>query len=179
VVATQNPIEMEGTYPLPEAQRDRFMVRLSMGYPDPAAELAMLRTRELNSPLDDVRPVVTGTELRSMILTTRSVFVSRAIEQYVVAISQATRDDRELRLGASPRATLQLVRASKARAAIDGRDFVLPDDIDALAVPVLVHRLIPARRASGGSVLQGGSVVDIVQRIVAQTPVPLSAARSS
>ena len=179
VVATQNPIEMEGTYPLPEAQRDRFMVRLSMGYPDPAAELAMLRTRELNSPLDDVRPVVTGTELRSMILTTRSVFVSRAIEQYVVAIAQATRDDRELRLGASPRATLQLVRASKARAAIDGRDFVLPDDIDALAVPVLVHRLIPARRASGGSVLQGGSVVDIVQRIVAQTPVPLSAARSS
>jgi MoxR-like ATPase len=179
VVATQNPIEMEGTYPLPEAQRDRFMVRLSMGYPDPAAELAMLRRRELASPLDDVRPVVTGAELRSMILTTRSVFVSRAIEQYVVAIAQATRDDRELRLGASPRSTLQLVRASKARAAIDGRDFVLPDDIDALAVPVLVHRLIPARRASGGSVLQGGSVVDIVQRIVAQTPVPLSAARSS
>ncbi len=179
VVATQNPIEMEGTYPLPEAQRDRFMVRLSMGYPDPTAELAMLRTRELASPLDDVRPVVTGSELRSMILTVRSVFVSRAIEQYVVAIAQATRDDRELRLGASPRATLQLVRASKARAAIDGRDFVLPDDVDALAVSVLAHRLIPARRAGGGSVLQGGSVADIVQRIVAQTPVPLSAARST
>jgi MoxR-like ATPase len=179
VVATQNPIEMEGTYPLPEAQRDRFMVRLSMGYPDPAAELTMLRSRELTSPLESVRPVVTSAQLRSMILTARSVFVSRAIEQYVVAITQATRDDRDLRLGASPRATLQLIRAAKARAAIDGRDFVLPDDVDALSVPVLVHRLIPARRASGGSVLQGGSVVDIVQRIVSQTPVPLSAARSS
>jgi MoxR-like ATPase len=177
VVATQNPIEMEGTYPLPEAQRDRFMARISMGYPDSVAELAMLRTRETSSPLDAVEPVVSGTELADMIATTRTVYASRAVEQYAVAIAQATREDRELRLGASPRATLQLVRAAKARAALDGRDFVLPDDIDALAIPVLGHRLIAARRAgSGTSALSGGSVADIIARIVADTPVSLGSA---
>jgi MoxR-like ATPase len=177
VVATQNPIEMEGTYPLPEAQRDRFMARISMGYPDAAAELEMLATRETSSPLTALKPVVTGTELRHMIGTTRAVYTSRAVEQYAVAIAQATRADRELRLGASPRATLQLVRAAKARAALDGREFVLPDDIDALAIPVLGHRLIAARRSGGSSgALSGGSVADIITRIVAQTPVPLSPA---
>ena len=179
VVATQNPIEMEGTYPLPEAQRDRFMARLSMGYPDAEAELKMLRTRETSSPLDAVQPVVNATELQAMIATTRAVFVSRAVEQYVVSIAQATREDRDLRLGASPRATLQLVRAAKARAALDSRDFVLPDDIDQLAIPVLGHRLIAARRAGAtGSVLAGGSVSDIITRIVAQTPVPLGSGGS-
>jgi len=181
VVATQNPIEMEGTYPLPEAQRDRFMARISMGYPDAGAELAMLQTRETSSPLAAVEPVVSGTELSDMIATTRHVFASRAVEQYAVAIAQATRHDRDLRLGASPRATLQLVRAAKARAALDGREFVLPDDIDALAIPVLGHRLIAARRAGvgagiGSGVLSGGSVPDIIARIVAETPVPLGAA---
>jgi MoxR-like ATPase len=177
VVATQNPIEMEGTYPLPEAQRDRFMARISMGYPDAGAELAMLRTRETSSPLNAVEPVVTGSDLADMIATTRSVYASRAVEQYAVAIAQATREDRELRLGASPRATLQLVRAAKARAALDGRDFVLPDDIDALAIPVFGHRLIAARRAgAGSSVLSGGSVPDIIARIVADTPVSLGSA---
>ena len=176
VVATQNPIEMEGTYPLPEAQRDRFMARISMGYPDATAELEMLKTRETSSPLTALEPVVSGVDLQRMIGSTRAVFTSRAIEQYAVAIAQATRRDRELRLGASPRATLQLVRAAKARAALDGREFVLPDDIDALAIPVLGHRLIAARRAGGGtSALSGGSVADIISRIVAQTPVPLSA----
>ena len=176
VVATQNPIEMEGTYPLPEAQRDRFMARISMGYPDATAELEMLKTRETSSPLTALEPVVSGVDLQRMIGSTRAVFTSRAIEQYAVAICQATRSDRELRLGASPRATLQLVRAAKARAALDGREFVLPDDIDALAIPVLGHRLIAARRAGGGtSALSGGSVADIISRIVAQTPVPLSA----
>ncbi len=174
VVATQNPIEMEGTYPLPEAQRDRFMARISMGYPDAQAEVAMLSSRETSSPLDSVHPVVSGADLASMILTTRSVFASRAVEQYAVAIAQATRHDRELRLGASPRATLQLVRAAKARAALDARDFVLPDDIDALAIPVLGHRLIPARRAGVSGVLSGGSLPEIIARIVAETPVPLS-----
>ncbi len=176
VLATQNPIEMEGTYPLPEAQRDRFMARISMGYPDATAELEMLKTRETSSPLTALEPVVSGVDLQRMIGSTRAVFTSRAIEQYAVAICQATRSDRELRLGASPRATLQLVRAAKARAALDGREFVLPDDIDALAIPVLGHRLIAARRAGGGtSALSGGSVADIILRIVAQTPVPLSA----
>ena len=177
VIATQNPIEMEGTYPLPEAQRDRFMARISMGYPDAAAELAMLRQRATSSPLDAVTPVVTREQLAAMIATARGVYASRAVEQYAVAIAQATRDDRQLRLGASPRATLQLIRAAKARAALDGREFVLPDDIDALAVPVLGHRLIAARRSgASGSALSGGSLTEIISTIVARTPVPISAA---
>ncbi len=179
VIATQNPIEMEGTYPLPEAQRDRFMARISMGYPDASAELEMLRTRETSSPLTALTPIVSGSDLRGMIGTTRAVFVSPAVEQYAVSIAQATRVDRELRLGASPRATLQLVRAAKARAALDSREFVLPDDIDALAIPVLGHRLIAARRSGAtGSVLSGGSVADIISRIVAETPVPLGSNRA-
>jgi MoxR-like ATPase len=176
VVATQNPIEMEGTYALPEAQRDRFMARISMGYPDPASEIAMLRTRATSSPLDEVNPIVTTSQLASMIATARAVFASPAVEQYAVAISQATRRDSELRLGASPRATLQLIRAAKARAALDGRDFVLPDDINALAVTVLGHRLIPSGRVGvtvGG--YSGETIAEIVSRIVAETPVPLGA----
>ncbi|NYJ30225.1 MoxR-like ATPase [Galbitalea soli] len=174
VVATQNPIEMEGTYALPEAQRDRFMARISMGYPDARSEMAMLRTRATSSPLDAISPVVGTAELAAMIATARAVYASAAIEQYAVAIAQATRHDAELRLGASPRATLQLVRASKARAALDGRDFVLPDDINALSVPVLSHRLIPAGRVGvtvGG--YSGETMAEIVTRIVSETPVPL------
>lgn len=176
VIATQNPLEMEGTYPLPEAQRDRFMARISMGYPDEAAEIAMLRTRESASPLTDLQPVVSTVQLIAMIATVRKVFVSWAVEQYAVSISQATRRDRDLRLGASPRATLQLVRAAKARAALDGREFVLPDDIDALAVAVLGHRVIATNRVSGnGNPFATGAVADIISRIVAATPVPLGA----
>ncbi len=176
VVATQNPVEMEGTYPLPEAQRDRFMVRISMGYPDEAAELAMLQRRELSSPLDSLTPVVTLEQLTAMIAMVRGIFVSDSVEQYAVGIAQETRRDRELRLGASPRATLHLVRAAKARAALDGREFVLPDDIDALAVPVLGHRLIASARVAGaGSAFQSNSIADIIHRIVAATPVPLGA----
>ncbi len=134
-------------------------------------EVAMLRDRDRGSPLDALRPVVTLARLRRMIATVRSVHVSPAIEQYAVAITGATRADRELRLGASPRATLHLVHAAKARAALDGRDFVLPDDIDALAVPVLAHRLVPAR--APGSALVGDGLAEITARIVAATPVPL------
>jgi MoxR-like ATPase len=176
VVATQNPIEMEGTYALPEAQRDRFMARISMGYPDPASEIDMLRTRATSSPLDALTPVVGAAQLSSMIATARAVFASPAVEQYAVAIAQATRRDSELRLGASPRATLQLVRAAKARSALDGREFVLPDDINALAVTVLGHRLIPSGRVGvtvGG--YSGETIAEIVTRIVAETPVPLGA----
>ncbi|MBC7723132.1 MAG: MoxR family ATPase [Burkholderiaceae bacterium] len=180
VVATQNPVEMEGTYPLPEAQRDRFMIRISMGYPDAAAELAMLRQRETGSPLNLLTPVVDSEQLLAMIHAVRQVYVSRAVEQYAVAIAQATRHDRDLRLGASPRATLQLVRAAKARAALDGREFVLPDDIDALAVPVLAHRLIPSTLVSGGSNAHPtSSLADVIYRILAATPVPLGAAGDS
>jgi MoxR-like ATPase len=175
VVATQNPAEMEGTYPLPEAQRDRFMARISMGYPDQQSEMAMLRSRALVSPLDNVIPLVNTAQLLSMIYTVRSVYVSSAIEQYAVSIVQATRHDPDLRLGASPRATLHLVRAAKATAALAGRDFVLPDDIDVLAVAVLSHRLIPVRRALSGP---GETVEGIVQRIVAATTVPVGSGAS-
>ena len=171
VVATQNPYEMEGTYALPEAQRDRFMARISMGYPDPAAELAMLRGRDADNPFDSLGPVATVEDITTMIATARAIHVSPAVEQYVVDIAQATRVDPELRLGASPRATLQLVRAAKARAAVHGRDFVLPDDVDALVPFVLPHRLIAMRGAAG--------VEDVVARIVTETPVPAGAVQPS
>jgi MoxR-like ATPase len=159
VIATQNPVEMEGTYALPEAQRDRFMARISMGYPDPANEVAMLRTREVGSPIDRLEPVVTIERLRRMRQTVRQVFVSPAVEQYAVAIASATR-----------------VGAAKARAALDGRDFVLPDDVDALAVPVLAHRLMAARASIGSGAYGSTALADITARIVASTPVPLGAA---
>ncbi len=172
VIATQNPVEMEGTYALPEAQRDRFMARVSMGYPDAASEAAMLRHHDRGNPLGGLEPVITIDRLRRMILTVRNVFVSAPVEQYAVAIAAATRTDRELRLGASPRATLQLVRAAKARAALDGRDFVLPDDIDALAIPVFAHRLMPAKSTAGYG---RESIVETMARILHATPVPLGA----
>lgn len=177
VVATQNPIEMEGTYALPEAQRDRFMARISIGYPDAESEALMVRDREHGSPLDLIAPVVDVAGLRRMIATVREVYVSPAVERYAVAIAQATREDSALRLGASPRSTLQLVRASRARAALDGRDFVLPDDIDALATTVLSHRilLVPRAQHPDGSTVR--SVDEVVERIVAATPVPVPTAR--
>jgi MoxR-like ATPase len=174
VVATQNPVEMEGTYALPEAQRDRFMARIAMGYPDEAAELDMLTTRDTTSPLGRIGAVVTADRLRAMMKTAARVYASSAIKQYAVALARATREDRDLRLGASPRATLQLVRAAKSYAALDGRDFVLPDDIDALAVPVLGHRLLPTSRALGQHHETTGLIADIVERIVASTDVPVT-----
>jgi len=167
VIATQNPFEMEGTYALPEAQRDRFTARISMGYPDPAAELEMVRDRDVDNPLDRLRPVVTIDEVREMIVRTRAVFVSEAVERYCVDLARATRDDAALRLGASPRATLQLVRAAKARAFVHDREYVLPDDVDALTGLVLPHRLVPARGSA--------PVEETVRRIVAATPVPQGA----
>jgi MoxR-like ATPase len=171
VVATQNPYEMEGTYALPEAQRDRFMARISMGYPDSAAELEMVRGRDESNPFDELEAVASMEELHAMIAAARSVFVSPAVERYAIDIVRATRTDPELRLGASPRATLQLVRASKALAAVHGRDYVLPDDVDTLVSSVLPHRLIAHRGAA--------SADDIVERIVAETPVPEGAIRPS
>ena len=127
VVATQNPLEMEGTYALPEAQRDRFMARISLGYPDTASEIEMLETHQSVSPLETIVPVVSVRDITAMTARVRDVYVSSAVKEYTVAIGAATREHPHLRLGASPRALLQLLRASKARAALDGRDFVLPD----------------------------------------------------
>ena len=147
VVATQNPLEMEGTYALPEAQRDRFMMRISMGYPDPAAEALMIRQRDVVNPLAAITAVADAAAITGLIAWARAVHVAPAIEEYAVALAQATRSDPSLHLGASPRATLQLIRAAKVWAALDGRDFVIPDDVTALLIPVLAHRLLPARGA--------------------------------
>lgn len=176
VVATQNPIEMEGTYALPEAQRDRFMARISIGYPDAESEARMVRDREHGSPLERLAPVIDVTGLRRMIATVREIYVSPAVERYAVAIVQATREEPALRLGASPRATLQLVRAARARAAMDGRDFVLPDDIDALATTVLSHRMLLVPRAQHPDGRPARSVDEVVERIVAATTVPVPSA---
>ncbi|MER7796352.1 MoxR family ATPase [Microbacterium sp. NPDC096154] len=173
VVATQNPLEMEGTYPLPEAQRDRFMLRISMGYPDAQAETLMLRQRDTDNPLAALRPVVTVDEIAGLIQFARSVHVAPAIEEYAVALAQATRTHPDLRLGASPRATLQLVRAAKVWAALDGRGFVIPDDVTDLLEPVFAHRLIPSHSATSAH-RAGDPVPQILQRIAATVRVPLA-----
>jgi MoxR-like ATPase len=165
VVATQNPVEMEGTYPLPEAQRDRFMARVSMGYPDPAAELDMIDQHGQVSPLEHLTPAADAYTVVRMIEQVRAVHVSTSVKQYAIDIVAATRNSPELRLGASPRATLQLVRAGRAAAALDGRDFVLPDDIQALAQAVLAHRLLTTAEAQIARRSAGAVVADIVRRI--------------
>jgi len=168
VIATQNPIEMEGTYPLPEAQRDRFTARLSIGYPTAAAELEMLDTHGSSSPLDQLKPTATAADIRSLIEAVRTVLVASQVKQYIIALCAATRTAPELRLGASPRAALQLLRASRARAALDGRDYVIPDDIQALAGPVLAHRLLPTAEA----LVERKLPEQVMARIVEQTPLP-------
>jgi MoxR-like ATPase len=168
VIATQNPIEMEGTYPLPEAQRDRFTARISIGYPTAAAELEMLDTHGSSSPLDSLKPVATASDVRQLIAAVRGVLVTAQVKEYIIALAAATRSAPELRLGASPRASLQLLRASRARAALDGRDYVIPDDIQALIVPVFAHRLLPTAEA----LVERHLPEQVVARIVAQTPLP-------
>lgn len=175
VVATQNPLDMEGTYVLPEAQRDRFMMRISMGYPDAAAEALMLRQRETENPLSALTPVLDAARAAELIAWARRIHVSPAVEQYAVALAHATRTEPELRLGASPRATLQLVRAAKVRAALDGRPFVIPDDIASLVVPVFAHRLIPVRTGRGRAAAEELDIPAILKRIVGAVRVPLAA----
>ena len=168
VIATQNPIEMEGTYALPEAQRDRFMARVSVGYPVAAAEIAMIDSHTGSNPLDDLEPVTDAVEVRKLTGIVGQVFVSEAVQRYAVALTSATRRSEELTLGASPRATLHLVRAAKAMAAIHGRDYVLPDDVHTLARPVLAHRLLPSVEAA----MSGRSTTAILDGVVASVPVP-------
>jgi MoxR-like ATPase len=168
VIATQNPVEMEGTYPLPEAQRDRFTARISMGYPSPEAELAMLDIHGSSSPLDTLKPVATAADVRELIEAVRGVHVAEALKQYVIAVVGATRSAPDLRLGASPRAALHLLRASRARAALDGRDFVIPDDVQALAGPVLAHRLLPTAEA----MVERQFPERVLAAIVEQLPLP-------
>ncbi|MFB9672996.1 AAA family ATPase [Microlunatus capsulatus] len=168
VVATQNPIEMEGTYPLPEAQRDRFMARIQMGYPTPAAELDMLDSHGTSDPLAALTPVTDAATLRGLIDAVKTVYVSPAVKQYLVQVVGATRSSRELRLGASPRATLQLLRASRAHAALAGRDYVSPDDVATLGVAVLAHRVLPSTDAQ----LARRTVTDIIAQAISSVHLP-------
>ncbi|GAA1852779.1 MoxR family ATPase [Microbacterium koreense] len=178
VVATQNPLEMEGTYALPEAQRDRFMMRISMGYPDQESEALMLRQRERVNPLDAIAPVASSEHVAEMITWVRSVHVAPAIEEYAVSLAHATRVHADLRLGASPRATLQLVRAAKVRAALDGRTFVIPDDLTQLLSPVFAHRVIPIRSAGGARARSAAdTVAATLDRIANSVRVPIAARR--
>ena len=165
VIATQNPIEMEGTYPLPEAQRDRFTARISMGYPAAAAELEMLDVHSASSPLDKLIPVAEASDVRGLISTVRQVHMSDPVRHYIINLVTATRSHPDLRLGASPRATLHLVRACRAYAALDGRDYVIPDDVQTLASPVLAHRLLPAAEAAAQHRMPGQVVADLIQRL--------------
>ena len=148
VLATQNPVEYEGTYPLPEAQLDRFMVRLSLGYPTSSAEAGMLAAHEAGDRVDELESVATATDVLLAQAAATRVRASEALRDYVVAVLQQTRSDPRIELGASPRAGLLLLRAAKARALLRGRDHALPDDVQALAQPVLAHRLVLAPEAA-------------------------------
>ncbi|GAB2595544.1 MoxR family ATPase [Streptomyces capparidis] len=170
VIATQNPMEMEGTYPLPEAQRDRFMARISVGYPSVDAEMRMLDVHGGVSPLDDLQPVAHAHEIAKLVETVRTVHLAEPVRRYAVELVAATRNHPELRLGASPRATLHLVRAARAAAALDGREFALPDDVQALAGPVLAHRLLPTAQAQLGRRTAEQVVADIVRRVPVPAP---------
>ena len=169
VIATQNPIEYEGTYPLPEAQLDRFTLRIEIGYPPLSDEARMLTEQTSDPPLDSLRPVATAADVRSLSAAAADVFVEESLNRYVVTLLRQTRADARVYLGASPRAGIALLRVAKARALADGRGFVAPDDVKAVAEPVLAHRLIvaPEARAAG---LTGGQ---LVRETLEHTPVPV------
>jgi MoxR-like ATPase len=168
VIATQNPIEYEGTYPLPEAQLDRFMMRLSLGYPSPEAEENIIHEQTSRNPLDELRAVIDGAEVLAMTQAVARVRVAPALRSYVVDLVTATRQQREIYLGASPRAGISLTRAAKALALLRGRDFVVPKDIKDLAVRVLAHRLMLSPDAK----VHGVSAESVVGRLLETVPVP-------
>ena len=169
VIATQNPVEMEGTFPLPEAQLDRFMVRVRLGYPTPEDEDAILRRFEHTIADPSVEPVTEAGELRQMQELVTTVRVDPSVRSYIVAVVQATREHTGLSLGASPRASLALYRCCQANAALDGRDFVSPDDVKALASPVLAHRML----ITSNSRLRGRTADHVIEEILGTAPVPI------
>jgi MoxR-like ATPase len=169
VIATQNPIEHEGTYPLPVAQLDRFLMRLELGYPDTEAELAVLHTHGRGTALEDIVAVADPRSVLGLIEAAKQIHVAESLHRYIVELVASTRRTSELSLGASPRASLALLRAARAMALFDGRNYVVPDDIKALAVPVLVHRVIPAPEAE----MSGRSPADTLADLVSHVPVPI------
>jgi MoxR-like ATPase len=169
VLATQNPIEYEGTYPLPEAQLDRFTMRVSLGYPPLAEEARMLDEQTSAPPLESLEPVADAADVLRLVEAARGVFVEESLGRYVVALLRQTRSDQRLYLGASPRAGIALLRVAKARALSEGRDYVTPDDVKALAAPVLAHRLILAPEARSA----GLGPAELVADALGHTPVPV------
>ena len=168
VIATQNPIEYEGTYPLPEAQLDRFLMRIQMGYPDRAAGIDILETHGVEEPVDDLTPVLTAADVVTMAEAVTGVYVAPSLKGYIVDVAEATRRERDLTLGVSPRGALALQRAARAYAASSGRDYVIPDDIKLLAGSVLEHRLI----LSPESQLRGGTAESVLLGVLERIPVP-------
>jgi MoxR-like ATPase len=167
VLATQNPIEYEGTYPLPEAQLDRFAMRLSLGYPPLPEEARMLAEQTSVPPLESLRPVLDAGDVLALVEAARAVHVEDSLARYVVAVLRATRSDSRFYLGASPRAGIALLRIAKARALAEGRDFATADDVKAVAAPVLTHRLILSPESPGAD------CGDVVSELLQRTPVPL------
>jgi len=168
VLATQNPIEYEGTFPLPEAQVDRFLLRLRLGYPNMEDEIAVLERQQFRHPFQSLEQVVTVEELLRMQEAVKQTFVSPALKRYIVDLSHQTRQHTEVYLGASPRGSLALYRTAQALAAMQGREFVLPDDIKALAVPTLAHRVI----LGPGARLRDLTAQQVVEEILNSVPVP-------
>jgi MoxR-like ATPase len=169
VLATQNPIEYEGTYPLPEAQLDRFTLRTAIGYPPLPDEARMLTEQTIDPPLETLEPVTTADEVVGLVEAAREIFVEESVNRYVVALLTGTRRDERLYVGASPRAGIALLRVAKARALAAGRDFVEPDDVKAVAEPVLAHRLMVAPEARSAGSTPGALVRETLER----TPVPV------
>jgi len=169
VMATQNPIEYEGTYPLPEAQLDRFTMRVSLGYPPLAEEARMLDEQTSEPPLESLTPVAAAADVLRLVDAARGVYVEESLGRYVVALLRQTRSDQRLYLGASPRAGIALLRVAKARALSEGRDYVGPDDVKAVAAPVLAHRLILAPEARSA----GLGPAELVADALGHTPVPV------
>lgn len=169
VIATQNPVELEGTFPLPEAQLDRFLLRIRLGYPDSDEENAILTRFQEENPLNSLQPVIKAKELIEFQKICRRVYVEESVRNYIIAITQATRNHKGIKLGASPRASLNLYLASQALAAIDGRNYVIPDDVKHLVVPVLAHRTIV--KAETG--IRGHSAETVINEILDKIPVPL------
>ena len=169
VLATQNPIELEGTFPLPEAQVDRFLMRVAVGYPDLQMEGTMLERFRVSDPLNELKAVISSEELIAVQQARKEIKVEASVRDYMIHISEATRDNREVQLGASPRATLALYQTSQAWAAIHKRDYVLPDDVKAMAPHVFSHRLIIAPQAQ----LRGRTAQELIRDIVGSVPVPV------
>ena len=168
VLATQNPIEYEGTFPLPEAQLDRFLLRIHLGYPEPQQEVSVLQQQMLRHPIDDLQPVTSAAELQQLQQAVRRVHVEALLQRYIVHLVGLTRDHADVYLGASPRGSLALMRASQARALLQGRDYVIPDDVKALAVSALAHRLIMSPEAR----MRNATAQAVIETTLREVPVP-------